>query len=57
MYKIDLFKVENGFGYNILQDGNAIITQEFHPDLDGFVIMDEETAMNQAGIIIQRLEA
>lgn len=55
-YTYELFEVENGFGYNILCSDSIIITQKYAPDLSGFIVMTNEQAIENANIVIDRLE-
>ena len=55
MYTYELFEVNDGFGFNILRDGNPVISQMYQPDTDGFIVMDEETAISYANIILLRM--
>ena len=56
MYTYELFEISGGFGFNILRDGNTVITQEYQPDTDGFTIMDEETAIFYGNTILARMQ-
>lgn len=55
MYTYRLFPVEDGYGYDIFNDGSPCIHQDYMPDADGFVVMTESEAMEWAEIIIARL--
>lgn len=55
MYTYELFEIEDGYGYDIIYDGNIIIHQEYEPSLSGFVIMTKEVAEENAIVIIKRL--
>lgn len=48
MFTYEIYPFETGFGFNILQDGNIIIHQDYNPDFGGYVLMDEETATRYA---------
>jgi hypothetical protein len=50
--KIEIFKTENGYGYKV-----GGIYQEYDPDLDGFVEMTEERALECANVIFERLQS
>ena len=54
-YRYELFEIEDGYGYDIIQNDNIIIHQEYEPSLSGFVIMTKEVAEENANIIIKRL--
>lgn len=56
MYNYELFEIEDGYGYDIIQNDNIIIHQEYEPSKSGFEIMTEEQAIENALIIIKRLE-
>ena len=56
MLTYELFPIEGGFGFKILQDGNTIIYQEYSPDRDGFNIMTEEEATLMASIVLERVK-
>lgn len=47
---------DGGFGYEIRQDGAAIIAQPFNPDLPGSVPMSREEAESKAAVVLARLE-
>ena len=55
MYTYELFEVNDGFGFNILRDGNSVISQIYQPDTGGFILMDEETAISYANVILLRM--
>lgn len=56
MYTYELFEIEDGYGFVILMDGSITIRQEYQPDVDGFVIMDEATAVLYANTLIGRIQ-
>ena len=56
MYEYQLYAVEDGFGFIITNDGSPCIMQDYMPDVDGFVVMTEEQAINCANTIIMGLQ-
>ena len=56
MYEYQLYAVEDGFGFIITNDGSPCIMQDYMPDVDGFVVMTEEQAIDWANTIIMRLQ-
>lgn len=56
MYTYTLYPVETGFGYHILNDDSVIISQDYAPDLSGFVVMSESQAIQSAQEVIVRLK-
>lgn len=48
MYTIEIFEHEEGYGYRILQDGNAIAEQPYAPGLEGNTPMSEAEAQSFA---------
>lgn len=54
-YSYSIFKVENGYGYSILDTETPFIYQYHDPDRDGFYLMDEETAVEKATNVLERL--
>ena len=58
MYTYSLVEHPSGaIGFVIYCEGSPCITQDFMPDADGFVLMTEEQAIEQAEILIGRLQA
>lgn len=55
MYTYELFTVDTGFGFNILQEGVPIIVADYMPGASGYVVMTEEVATFEAQQIINRL--
>lgn len=55
MYDYELFDVEDGYGFRVLRDGSPVIVQEFHPSVDGHVVMTAEEAVLEEQTIIGRL--
>lgn len=54
-YTYEIYEVEGGFGYRILQCGNAIIVQDFNPYMSGFAPMTEEEAHLYGNEVLQRV--
>jgi hypothetical protein len=50
-----IFPVENGFGYEISDDGNRIIYQPHDPDTSNHDVMSEERAREAAQTVIARM--
>lgn len=44
MYTLEIYQHDEGYGYRILQDGNAIAEQPYAPGLDGNTPMSEAEA-------------
>lgn len=55
MYSYEIYPFETGFGFNILQDENIIVHQDYNPDLGGYVLMDEETANKYGAELLARV--
>lgn len=55
MYTYELYTVETGFGFKILQDGTATIVSDYRPGASGFEVMTEEEAIFEAQQIISRM--
>lgn len=55
MYTYELYIVENGFGFKILCNGSLIITQDYKPNVNGYIVMTEEEAINEAKDVLNRL--
>lgn len=56
MITYNLFEFGEGFGYQIISDGNIIIQQEWDPDEPGLVLMTREIAETKAKRVIFRIE-
>jgi len=56
MYRKEIFKTKDGYGYRILKDDVVIITQDFKPKVEGWQTMTEEEANQLAEEEIQKLE-
>lgn len=56
MYTYEIYNVDGGYAFNIMCDGNVIITQEYLPDAEGYVAMTENQATHNAKTIINRIE-
>lgn len=54
-YTYETIKLEKGYGFHILCDGAIIITQEYKPDVDGFQVMAENEAEEQAKVILAKV--
>jgi hypothetical protein len=51
--EINVFEIEPGrWGYSV-----GGVYQEYHPDLAGYVAMDEQTARQQAALVAARMGA
>lgn len=55
MYTHELYTVETGFGFRILQDGTSTIVSDYKPGASGFEVMTEEEAIFEAQQIIDRM--
>lgn len=55
MFSYEIYPFETGYGFNILQGENPIVHQDYNPDLEGYVLMDEETATRYAIELYERV--
>ena len=55
MYTYQIYETENGFGYFIKQEENVIIQQDYHPTKSGFIFMTREEAINEASLVLERM--
>jgi len=52
----EIYAVENGFGYKVLQDGAPAIIQDCVPGAEGFVRMTEKQANDLADEIVKKIK-
>ena len=57
MYTKEIYSVDGGFGYRILNNSTPIIVQDIDPEVSGIVVMDEARANAAADTVLARLNA
>jgi hypothetical protein len=56
MYRKEIFKTKDGYGYRILKNDVVVIIQDYKPFVEGWQPMTEEEANQLAEEEIQKLE-
>lgn len=55
MYSYQLFAVDGGFGYRILNGETPVVVQDIDPEASGHVVMDEARAIACAEVVLARM--
>jgi len=53
LFEKKIIKRDDGYGYEILQDGSVMVRQDYMPNVEGFVPMTEATANELADRIVE----
>ena len=53
LFEKKIIKRDDGYGYEILQDGSVMVRQDYMPNVEGFVSMTEATANELADRIVE----
>jgi len=53
LFEKRIIKRDDGYEYEILQDGSVMVRQDYMPNVEGFVSMTEATANELADRIVE----